>query len=212
MSVAGCRTAALSIAILLGGINTSLASEKSIRADGPYLVLGGGSSFHVYGIGEGISPAFNLGLGYRWGRMAVDADFVWMGIESRLLNICMHIAVPAGGSTGCAEHLDGNVLGGAIHGRVYLLGPGAWLQPYLLVGVGAQALLSKASGSWVDTEKSVVWGVVLTAGVGIEVRIHSGIFFGVAGAYSYTYYDKWIDEFYRTTERVSLVAGVRFSF
>ncbi len=176
----------LTIFILFCPTGASRASEPSISADGPYLVLGGGSSFHVHGIGEGIAPSFNLGLGYRWGRLAVESDFFWIGMESRLLNICMHVMFPAGGSTGCAEHLDGHILGGAIQGRIYLLGPEARLQPYVMAGAGGQVLLYEASGGWVDTEKGNLWGVVLLAGAGIEVRIHASVFLGVAGAYSYT--------------------------
>jgi opacity protein-like surface antigen len=212
MDAASWRHAALAAVLMFGGINASRASEPSISADGPFLVLGGGRNFHVHGIGEGISPAFNLGLGYRWGRLAVDSDFFWTSMESRLLNICMHVMFPAGGSTGCAEHLDGNTLGGAIRGRVYLFGPEASLQPYAMVGVGGQALWYKASGRWVDSEKGNVLGVVLIAGVGVEVRIHPSMFVGVAGAYSYTYYEAWIDDFYRTTESVNVSAGIRFSF
>ena len=212
MAAADLKHAALVVALLLGGTGASRASEPSIGADGPYVVLGGGSSFHAYGIGEGISPSFNLGLGYRWGRLAVDSDFFWIGTESKLLNICAHVMFLSGGSTGCAEHLDGNILGGAIRGRVYLFGPGAVLQPYAMAGVGGQALLYEASGQWVDTENGKAWGVVLLAGAGVEVKIHSGVFIGVAGTYSYAYYEKWIDQFYRTTESVSVVAEVGFSF
>ncbi len=52
MDAASWRHAALAVVLLLGGTNASRASEPSISADGPYLVLGGGSRFHVHGIGE----------------------------------------------------------------------------------------------------------------------------------------------------------------
>jgi len=82
----GSRHSCLQI-LLLGAIAITLscghvlAAESDFPEAGVFFLLGGGSRFHVGGVVDDTRPAVQLGVGYSWNRLAVEADLMWTDMK-----------------------------------------------------------------------------------------------------------------------------------
>lgn len=208
----------LMLAVLTVMPGVSNASDPQATVRGIHVAVGGGGSFNVYGIGEELSPAAQLGAGYRWSILEINVDFLWNSIESKL-KIGDGCIGPFSGVGRCADHLDGHHLGGIIHGRAYLFGSNPKINPYATLGLGFRALLYEteelqgAGINWEFVKKSgSIWGLVVRAGIGLELEIYSGVFIDLAAVYDLTEYEEMIDSEDGTTQSINLVGMVKFSF
>jgi opacity protein-like surface antigen len=206
---------ALMLAVLICLPVASMASETQAATRGTFISVGGGGAFSVYGIGEGISPSAQLGAGYRWSWLAIDATFLWNTLE---YNVTGDELMPMS-AMGNAHHLEGHHLGGIIHARAYAFEPDHKMNLYATIGVGGRVLIYRSLemvgfpifGPDIERTGSI-WGVVVHAGIGAEFEISSNLFFDLAGMYDLTIYEEMVDSEYGTTQSINLVGGIKVAF
>jgi opacity protein-like surface antigen len=206
---------ALILALFLGASGDSLASETQANSKGTFIAVGAGGSYNVYGIGEGMSPAAQLGVGYRWSWLAVDATFLWNSLE---YNIGSDVLMPMS-AIGNAHHLDGHHLGITVNGRAYALESDSKANLYAIIGVGGRVLIYQSLervgfpifGPDIERTGSI-WGAVVRAGIGAEFEISSNMFIDLAGIYDLTIYEEMVDSEYGTTQSINIIGMVKFSF
>ncbi len=191
---------AISVVFTLSLVGTSVAAEPSEPDDGLYIILSGGSHIHYEGIDDGARPAVQLGFGYYWKWFSIDADFLWSNLEWDRGVICFAWDV-------CdPEQFHGNLFGGIVQVRIYLLPNYIRLRPFFVGGAGGQVVSFQDDG-----ENHRAWGLTWSVGGGLGIRIIPRLSIYLSMAYSYIGFNEELNYVQSTARSMSIIGSVKFS-
>jgi hypothetical protein len=187
-------SALMLLAAVAGGC--TFTSGTLATGESPYVDVAAGAEVYFDSPPKDAAATFDMKLGYRWPRIAVDAALVWT-------HDIRWDAAQCEPEFECMSEDNRDLVGirGAL--QYYPLDGNLWLQPYLIFGVGIRAMHYHRT----------VWAGLFQLGAGFEAKLVGGLSLNVAVMYSVTRFDKYIGSPEgETNQSIQPMGGLRFYF
>jgi len=193
---AAMKAACILTVLVLLASGCTFTSGTLATGESPYVDVAAGAEIYVSGPPEDAAATFDLKLGYRWPRIAVDAALMWTNSMTWAASQC----IP---EDECVATDKRDLVGirGAM--QVYFLDYRSWIQPYMTAGLGVRVM----------HYHEVVWASLLFAGGGVEISIVGGLSLNVGMMYALTRFEHGIGSTEgRSNHAFMPMGGLRFYF
>jgi hypothetical protein len=182
--------------LAISAAGCTFTSGTLATGESPYIDVAAGAEVYISGPSEDAAATFDLKLGYRWPKIAVDAALMW----TRAMNWTASHCIP---EDQCISNDTRDLVGirGAM--QVYFLDYRSWIQPYIIFGLGIRAM----------HYHEVVWASMLFAGGGVEISLVGGLSLNVGVMYALTRFEHGIGSTEgRSNHAFMPMGGLRFYF
>jgi hypothetical protein len=181
--------------VAVAAAGCTFTSGTLATGENPYVDVAAGAEIYFSGPPEEPTPTFDLKLGYRWPKIAVDAALMWTHNMDWTASLCIPEA--------CMFTDTRDLVGVRAATQIYFLDHRSRLQPYLTFGLGTRVM----------HYHEVVWASLFLAGGGAEISLVGGLTLNISVVYALTRFEHGIGSpDGRSNHAVLPMGGLRFYF